>query len=483
MMRFLAAIFAVLLAASTVGAARKLAPQPTGFAPYCGDSLECAFGRSDVVCRVTIGSVSESTLEAKVTESFKGQVPVGTMITLPRDYGFKKDQDVILTLRDDAKGKQIPASYSLWSPIMLNGERPYYEMDVRPLVEPAEILAAVRRIAANPPDHYVEPVALFSGGRILHVPATPRLQELAQSWAAEKTVYKRTLALQALRPFKSDQNIAIAQALLSDTRSEQVRMGKWQEGTYDVRARAKEVLNEWGIAVPKLAGSGPIFAYHQVPRLAVSWVIGVVISILILAAISLRWRMARRVFFNLILIALIACTAMLWLRSRTRIDEIMFAAGPSHHEFTSYSGGLQYEVMRDWNHPGGWIYGSFERGFNEDVWSVESQNPKLQKDFIGFVQASGLAEGPGGSTHRFGVLRIPYWALMVPPSALLLLGALRLRRQIRRARLGLCGHCGYDLRASSGGICPECGQAIARPALAGGSEPCLAFSSSTTPAV
>src|SRR5436190_14952970 len=102
MMRFFAAMLALSFAASTVGAARKLAPQPTGFAPYCGDSLECAFGRSDVFCRVTNVSVSESTLEAKVTESFKGQVPVGTMITLPQDYGFKKDQDVILTLRDDA---------------------------------------------------------------------------------------------------------------------------------------------------------------------------------------------------------------------------------------------------------------------------------------------------------------------------------------------------------------------------------------------
>src|SRR3954464_10287642 len=160
MMRFLAAILTPLSAACTVAAAKQ-SPQSTGFAPYCGDSLECAFGRSDIVCRVTIGSVSATSLEAQVTESFKGQVPVGTMLSLQRDYALKKGQDVILHLGDDTKGQQTAKTYSFWGPILLNGVRPYYEMDVRPLLQPAEVLAAVRKIAANPPGREVQIVSLF----------------------------------------------------------------------------------------------------------------------------------------------------------------------------------------------------------------------------------------------------------------------------------------------------------------------------------
>jgi len=47
---------------------------------------------------------------------------------------------------------------------------------------------------------------------------------------------------------------------------------------------------------------------------------------------------------------------------------------------------------------------------------------------------------------------IPFAITVVLPSIWLL----RYRRQRRRARLGLCGVCGYDLRASPG-RCPECG--------------------------
>jgi hypothetical protein len=56
---------------------------------------------------------------------------------------------------------------------------------------------------------------------------------------------------------------------------------------------------------------------------------------------------------------------------------------------------------------------------------------------------------------------VPLWPLLLPPltwwAAVLWLR----RRKRRRARLGLCARCGYDLRGSSGAAsCPECGTPI-----------------------
>jgi hypothetical protein len=75
---------------------------------------------------------------------------------------------------------------------------------------------------------------------------------------------------------------------------------------------------------------------------------------------------------------------------------------------------------------------------------------------------------PSAFMPAWVVVNAPHWALVVltslPP---LLWLALRQRRRVllrRRVRLGLCLHCGYDLRACrESGRCSECGEAIPSP--------------------
>jgi hypothetical protein len=66
-----------------------------------------------------------------------------------------------------------------------------------------------------------------------------------------------------------------------------------------------------------------------------------------------------------------------------------------------------------------------------------------------------------GSQHHWRGVALPYWILfvlaMLLPVILFVLGMREKLRRRRRASLGLCMHCGYDLRATS--RCPECGRA------------------------
>jgi len=68
------------------------------------------------------------------------------------------------------------------------------------------------------------------------------------------------------------------------------------------------------------------------------------------------------------------------------------------------------------------------------------------------------------SPTRWSVL-VPLWALILPAAVIAAVGWRLESLHRRRARLGACPACGYDLSGlPQGGKCPECGHASASPA-------------------
>lgn len=89
---------------------------------------------------------------------------------------------------------------------------------------------------------------------------------------------------------------------------------------------------------------------------------------------------------------------------------------------------------------------------------------------------------PKGMPMRWVAFAVP-WYISIPTLLLLLtpfwlLPSIRARRAARMRATGLCTSCGYDLRANTSGVCPECGTAIADAA----GKPILPRASTTSPA-
>ena len=159
---------------------------------------------------------------------------------------------------------------------------------------------------------------------------------------------------------------------------------------------------------------------------------------------------------GLVAVAAIAALALLWRHSNWHVDEIMFSYGQNHHEIASYRGGVQYLLMGEWTLASHTVIGHFDLRAFEDAWTTELLVPQ-PKPSLGIIAQRVTGPGPGGIVHRVTLVRMPYWALILPFVIQLVRESLILFRQLRRRRLGLCRNCGYDLRENKNGQCPECG--------------------------
>jgi hypothetical protein len=138
---------------------------------------------------------------------------------------------------------------------------------------------------------------------------------------------------------------------------------------------------------------------------------------------------------------LAAVLSILWARS---YGDVTARGGPDSFSFTR-------------SDPYGWLVSNPGRLTFCHQAGREWDSPVTKFKMFG-VEYAGSWVGGSSLVNLF----VPYWMLIVPllilPAAWLG-GAMRDRRCRRRARLGLCANCGYDLRGSTVN-CPECGSVI-----------------------
>jgi hypothetical protein len=177
-------------------------------------------------------------------------------------------------------------------------------------------------------------------------------------------------------------------------------------------------------------------------------------------------RLLRWTFNVLVIASLLLClaTAGLWVRSYWVID-LLTAQRLEATEAGQTFGGYHYRCFLC-SYQGRFSvwFGWSERHESRPLppWEFEVDHPigASEQDWTiyWFGTDREISEGYGFNSRG---LAVRVWSLVSAFAVLPAIFAFRqvrtVRRRRRRARLGLCPACGYDLRASPG-RCPECGR-------------------------
>ena len=156
-----------------------------------------------------------------------------------------------------------------------------------------------------------------------------------------------------------------------------------------------------------------------------------------------------------------AAAVGLWVRSYAVYADCLYRHGPVHAVSVVSRGGIVEVRHHAYDPPR-------VRTADEARWRFVANGLRVMLSAGEAVKYNAIGFGRFHATYplagsTFDIYVIPWWHVVLLTAlfpALMIRGGVRRRRKERRASLGLCFACGYDLRATPG-RCPECGAGLA----------------------
>jgi hypothetical protein len=381
-----------------------------------------------------------------------------------------------------------------------------YDLTLKPMKSGQDVLSLVRAELARVPRTNAVTSSWAYPMDLRFLPDDDRLMPAARKWVASDDPLARCMAVGVFWTHVDPQDTDALKALLQDpfTIDDQWWLSPWSGREYVVRKWAKLALKSRHVVVPpvtvEVARAG---VYESVSW----WKLGACAAVpLVMYVVVRRWHRRRKglprptwwrsciAFLTFACVGLALVAAVVWHRSTSTADDVVFARSGFLVEITSVQENLFLEMGHPWLGETPWVHVAItpdpaepDRAKRHAVFRNRFGTGDL--DNIGSLWETYCAKyvpwnwmfdaefsyqldtwpwDIGGAVPAcHGVLfacAYPYLIAMLlafPAGrvvlALLTLGWRRWRR-VRAARLHLCANCSYDLRAHGlGARCPECG--------------------------
>lgn len=372
--------------------------------------------------------------------------------------------------------------------VPLDGSAKEFTLWMQPVSSRESLLNVVRdaakTIAQHPQSLELQdpPIPQMSGGiraPSIQLPICPALERSAHALIDHPRDWAdRAFGLAMLAPFKSDENIRRARALLNDPEIANVgnqatdwpnRLDRIWTSPYPVRQAAAWLLQDtWGLTLPEhVETRAEVEPYRKMPAAVV--LIPAALVLLAFAAAPVLGRRRRRQVLIGVWSLLSILLAVAWLRTRGGgVDRFAYPTRWGEFELAINPGQIRLLHVSDHPEPFGLLHCRLEPPVfaPDDLWISPPMwlvRPSHVWGRRGFTTSRGTVRASETSEYAFRLWAVPVWLVLWICLAYPLFrsaSALAAWARPRRRPPGACRSCGYDLTGNVSGACPECGRAV-----------------------